>query len=308
MTTREERSKETGTALAEKQVTAPLIATMLGCSATPPEAEPRGSAPTPEDTAAMVYSTEDPEPLLTVDDVRDILVGFISPGVPNPDEIAENYARVMALGDATCPGDSLNLYFPEQGCETPEGYYFAGIGWYDVGASGESEEGDLVELSFAHGGDFEILFPDGRRFAGGGDIEYDSVWGDDTIESSFTVLGSWVDESQANWLGRGFSGAYEGYVRTGRDRWAISITGGLGVGGTRVYLDHATWDSEDACEGALSGAIHVRDARGYWTVWDLGDDCDTCGRVLFHEDNDLGELCLDMDAWGRLFYTLSQPR
>lgn len=264
-----------------------------------------------EDTAAMVYSTGDPEPLWNADEVGEQLSAFMAVGAPNPRDICDVFSNIMALGDDDCPGDPYNLSTVPAGCDTDDGFHYAGIGWYYASDWLSLEDGGQVDLSYSHGGDFEIFYPSGLRFAGGGGMSYMSEQedGELKITSDFEVHGSWIDESRQDWLAAGFSGVYEATVTNyGDGDYGFTATGGIGLGSSHIFLDEATWDTTDACAGALSGAIHLRDARGFWTVWDLGDDCDTCGTVTFHEDDDLGELCLDTTEWGHLLFILSTPR
>lgn len=277
----------------------------------PPKAgeEGGGEAETGDNLDAMVYSSEDPEALWTAEEMGEYLSELIALGAPNPIDITSAFRTIMTMGDEDCPNDIYNLSTIPEGCDTDAGYHYAGIGWYYASDWIETTDGGQIDISFSHGGDFEILYPDGKRFAGGGGMSYISERDGQTIVSEFEVHGSWVEQTRVDWLGVGFSGVYESTVTNyGGGDYAITMTGGIGVGDQHIYLDGATWDTTDACAGALSGAISVRDARGFWTEWKLGDDCDTCGSVTFHEDVDLGELCLDLTEWGQRLFALSTPR
>lgn len=268
-----------------------------------------------EDTGAMVYSTDDPAPLWTADEVGQQLEALVTYGPPNPVEIAETYVRVMAEGDALCPGDLRDLG-QILGCTAENGYYYSGIAWLEISQVTELE-GHEVLLDWYHGGDFEILRADGTRFAGGGDLDYASepLEEDDTdagpidgLLTTFTVAGTWVDTGQRGWLGQGFSGVYTGEITLDGPDYAMSINGGVGLGELDLNFVNVGWSTAGACHGATTGRIQIRDARGFWYDWDLGDDCDGCGPVVFHQDQDLGELCLDLDDWGGAMVALSRPR
>ncbi len=285
-----------------------LAALIAACSSDKPCEDCEGSGG--EDTAAMVYSVEEPDPLWTAEEFGENLERIISLGAPNPGDITDAYLEIMGQGDELCPGDVYNLSTVPEGCDTETGAHYAGIGWYYSMEWEDMPDGSQQALSYTHGGDFEIIRANGLRFAGGGGLAFlsdDSS--EDSLTSEFDVHGTWVDEQRMDFLGIGFSGVYEATLRRDKDGgYAYSATGGIGLGEDHYYLDEATWDTDDACAGKMSGAIRVRDDRGFWTTWDVGDDCDDCGTVTFHEDNELGEFCLDTTEWGHLFYLLSTPR
>lgn len=267
-----------------------------------------------EDTAAMVYSTDEPPPLWTLDEVGQQLETLLSFGAPNPVDISETYQRVMAEGDELCPGDPRDLG-QILGCTAENGYFYSGIAWLEVSETTQVEDHEVL-LDWYHGGDFEILRTDGTRFAGGGDLEYDTEPleeedADTPIDgglTTFTVAGTWVDDSQSGWMGQGFSGVYTGELTVSGPDYALSINGGVAVGELDLNFVEMGWSTAGDCQGATTGAVQLRDARGYWYEWDLGVDCDGCGQVIFHQDQDLGELCLDLDDWGGAMVALSRPR
>lgn len=261
--------------------------------------------PTPEDTAAMVYSTEDPDPVWTADDVGARITELMSYGAPNPVDIADAFARIMSEGDELCPGDPFTLV--NAPCSAADGSYYQGIGWLYVADRVRIADAD-IPATWYHGGDFEILRASGARFAGGGDLKYTTEFGDSQATTTFIVKGTWEDATREDWLGAAFSGVYTGVVSREVDAWSFTINGGIGVGDLDTQFVNVSWSSAEPCLGAPTGTIEVRDARGYWYAWDLGDDCDACGPVTFHQDQDLGELCLDLSEWGALMAQLSSPR
>lgn len=286
-----------------------LPALLAACSSGEPcqDCEDTGA----EDTAAMVYTGGDPDPPWTAEEFGEELSTLMAMGAPNPIDICDVFQTIMTYGDEDCPGDPLNLSTIPEGCDTDEGFHYAGIGWYYAADWIRFEDGTQIDLTFSHGGDFEILYPGGQRFAGGGGMSYESQRSDDELEiiTDFEVHGSWIDSTRSDWLGAGFSGVYEATVSNyGAGEYGFTATGGIGVGEYDMLLDGVTWDTTDACAGKLSGAVELRDADGYWTRWDVGDDCDDCGEVVFHGDTELGELCLDTTDWGRLLFMLSTPR
>lgn len=259
-----------------------------------------------EDTAAMVYSTDEPPPLWTLDEVGQLVADLIAMGAPNPVDIGQSFSRVMAEGDEDCPGDPYRLSV-NGGCTTDSGARYSGIGWLyvmdrtDVG-------GELVPSSWYHGGDFEIVRATGERFAGGGDLEYSTSGEVEEQLSEFTVAGSWVDEAQPGWFAEGFSGVYTGELLRSVQGTSLTINGGIGVGDRDLNFVNLQWSTLGDCDGAAVGTLQLREPEGYWYSWDLGDDCDACGALTFHQDQDLGELCLDLTAWGQTMTELSSPR
>lgn len=261
-----------------------------------------------EDTAAMVWSTETPSPELDLDAISAILSGVVTAGAPNGQDIASTWLEHLSHGEGSCPGGTEFMDRPASGCTTSAGWYYEGIGWYEVTAAEEGPDGEMVELGLYNGGDFVILSPEGHRFAGGGELRLDTTDEGETRSTALNMAGSWIDEDRPDWLGLGFSAVYEGTLTSGPQGMAITLTGGLGVGDADLFLNGLSYDQAGDCPGVLRGAISVRDSRGYWSTWDLGQDCDTCGDVTFHEDQPVGELCLDLSAWGSLLLSANAPR
>lgn len=283
-----------------------MTVSLLLAACLPPAVE-RGESGAFEDTAAMVYTTETPEPTLSVDEVGAILDAVIALGAPDPDEIAETYEGLMGLGGERCPGADLELYEPEGGCMTDDDTLYSGVAWYDIVDTMVDDIGETVELSWIHGGDFEILTRDGARFAGGGEVTMFSRWEDTVLISDIDMAGTWVDNQRSDWLGQTMSGVWLATSRVAPTGTAFTLTGGLTLGDHHLFLNQLTWDDEDACAGEATGAISVRDDRGYWYLWELGEDCDDCGPLTFHDDQEQGELCLDLSGWGEDWRASSAP-
>ena len=267
-----------------------------GCA---PPGEPTDGAGDVEDTAAMVYSTDVPEPAFTAEEMGVELQEVMALGAPSLVTICETYASIMAEGTEDCPGLSTDLGTMPEGCDTEDGFHFAGIGWYNW-ASVVNMGGHDVAMAFSHGGDYEILRPDGTRMAGAGGTAFLGTLQEGMISTSvIDVHGSWMATYRDDWLARGFSGVFEASLTTDLvDYYDFQISGGIGIGNTNLYLEDATWDPNDGCGGMFKGALSLRDDRGFWTRWEITDDCSTCGQVVFHQDQELGELCLDINEWG----------
>ncbi len=121
------------------------------------------------------------------------------------------------------------------------------------------------------------------------------------------MKGSWIDEDRQDWLGQGFSAVIDATLTRSDAGTAVAITGGLSVAELNVYLDDLRFGTAATCPDGLAGAMRVRDERGYWTTWALGEDCDACGTVTFHEDQDQGELCLDLSDWADAMVAANTP-
>lgn len=279
---------------------------LAGCG--PERASEAHTGAPAEDTVAMSWSTEEPAPLLDAEAVAAALEAVVALGAPSGYDIAMAWLAHLDSGDPACPGDEAFMEFPAEGCTASSGAYFSGIGWYEVTEAEVGAEGELVELSFYHGGDFAILDPEGARFAGGGELRSSTTTEGATRTVALHMEGSWVEEGREGWLGAGFSAVYEGEVLLAPGELSVTITGGLGVGEADLFLDGLAWSSAGDCAGQLRGALGLRDARGYWTRWELGERCDGCGALTFHDDQDLGELCLDLSAWGEELALKNAPR
>lgn len=289
-----------------------MLMGLLGCAPGPEPCkgaacDDDSAAPHIEDTAAMSYSAEDPEPILTAEGFGQLVGRLLEMGGPNPVDIAYAFLVIMSEGDEDCPASDYNLG-QVLGCTSDNGNFYSGIGWYILMEAVTQEDGTDVPISWYHGGDFEILRPTGERVAGGGDLLYETTVGDETSITTFTVAGTWVDESRTDWLGATFSGVYVGELIQDGDDFSFTMDGGVGVEKLDFNFVDLSWDTQGECAGAPTGAIQIRDERGYWYSWELGDDCDACGDVSFHGDQDLGELCMDLTDWGVKLATSSAPR
>lgn len=265
-----------------------------------------------DDTAVMVYSPDEAEPEWTAEQIGEQIQNFVDLGIPNGLDVGLAFFELMSLGDGTCPegDDPGTLITMPEGCDTVDGYHYAGIGWFNAIQGSIGEQDDMI-TSWSHGGDFEILRPDGSAFAGGGGMSFLSEPLDDGSYTFFgDVHGSWLDETRTDWLGLSYSSVieYDGGSGGTEDSYWLNIVGGVGVGDQKLHFNDVSWDTEGTCAGVMTGAIHVRDSRGYWYVWDVGDDCDTCGTVTFHTSVDLGELCMDLTDYGAAYYLKMAPR
>jgi hypothetical protein len=264
----------------------------------------------------------------TVEEVEAEFQHYMSLGIPGGRAVSEVFAELMLHGDGNCPGSAQTLVNTSLGCYTDEGYYYYGIGWLFYGLK---REGDGAALEWVHGGDFELARPDGSTFSGGGDMyhmpviddsgpmvpdgwvqtgtESDVLEGIETVDRwSVEVHGSWADSARDDWL-RNFSGVLmaEGREDRSNGEKLLWIHGGLAVDDVDLFYDQTLWYGDDRCTQGVVGTIRLRDPRGYWFSWELGEDCDACGELSFHQDQSMGELCLDLSEYSRQTYEAWAP-
>jgi hypothetical protein len=286
-----------------------LLAPLVGC--TDPDAckgECEADDPHQGDSGVPPYVQEDPSPELTVDEVGTAIFSAFAFGFPNGKQLKTTYLDMMSNGDEACP-NSTTIITQDYilGCVAGSGYYYSGVCVYTEDTF--VDETGTTQV-WALGGDFDLAYPSGDHFAAGGGATYTGVRATDG-EESFTsnVRGTWYDESATNWLGQGISALidYTGGKTAGKP-W-IMLHGGIGIGDVDLFFDDMTWDWGSTCNGSPVGELRLRDSRGYWYVWTLDDDCDTCGELVFHGDTDLGELCVDLTPVGEdAYYSLAVPQ
>jgi hypothetical protein len=260
------------------------------------------SRPT-EDTAWMSYPSTQPTPSLSLDDVSATLTEVAGYGSVNTLDIAYAFQAVMEHGGDACPSGVALSFSLVLGCTTQEGWTYAGIAWLDVT---EADPISGAPLTYYLGGDFEIQDPDGGSFEGGGETTVTTTRSDGRLESEISYKGTWRDDSDKGWLGRGISGVFEATVVNSDDEHLATLDGGLAIGDKVMNFDNTVFDDLD-CPSGLKGTIGVRDDQGYWYEWRLGDDCDECGDVVFHGEQEMGELCLDVSQWANATYVSWLP-
>ncbi len=280
---------------------------LVGCADPPPDVV----ATVPEaDTGSAVptFLAEDPEPDLTLEALTTMILQPFGRGTPNGRALRDTYLAMMAMGDADCPGSTTNITQDfVLGCTAASGYYYSGVCMYGV-IEAQDGAGNRTSI-WGLGGDFELADPDGAYFAAGGGVTWEGRTAPDGSQTfTSNIRGTWQDEAQANWLGDGLSCLVDIYGgQTAAGAHYVTVDGGIAVGDVDLYFDALTWDWSGACAGAPTGELRFRDTRGYWYAWNLGDDCDPCGEVVFHDAVSLGELCLDLTPIGEDIYYNNAP-
>ena len=260
---------------------------------------PGGAAPV-EDTAWMSYPSDAPQPELSRDDVEAILQAIAAQGSFNTQDIINAYKAVMDMGDDHCPFGLPYMLSDVQGCTSLEGYDFAGIAWLTE-FDWDPRTGEPT--AYFHGGDFAVTAPSGAQMAGGGELLVEATDVDDGREMTVDFKGTWIDEADDGWLGAGVSGVLTATIIERASTHQATLDGGLAMGSTALDFQNLVFDMDPSCASRLRGTLAVRDSRGHWTDWQLGDDCDACGEVYFRGAVDLGELCMELDEWATASYT-----
>ncbi len=265
-----------------------FLATMFGCL----PAEPAGPVsalsgwvpPAVDDThATAVWSVEE---------AADRLAEVARSPLPAPRVARDAYFTLMALGDASCPGDPYQLmstHVPNDGCGADSGARFIGISRW---LAGDAVEGSNDVESFLLYGDMRIVEPDHDALEAGGFAGLKIASSAGRFARRGEVSGSWVQENGRDWLGEGLSGTLvmDHVVQEGVPR--ARVTGGVARPSATVYYEDLTFDPD--CGENARGAVSARDPSGGWWRYDLGDTrCDGCGTLAF-EDEPATEVCVDV--------------
>lgn len=211
-----------------------------------------------------------PEPTLSGEQVlASVERAFPVGDVPDAYLARERVDAWVNSGTGGCPhGNNGTFNAPFDGCETEDGWWFAGLGVL-VGDTNPEGRG-----SFDLTGDFVMRDPDGVEFRSGGIVRVEQ--GDD--QASLYIVGTWADGSQDTWI-RDFSGTLDAVIA----RDSLTWVGGISRGDDRIFLDVV------ATPTCTDGRVMVRDVDG-WHVVDL--EC-SCGVWSFEGDT-MGELCVDL--------------
>lgn len=227
------------------------------------------------------------------------LEALLARGPADPTLIATMYLDMMSRGDEQCPGSTTTL--PDAtivGCTASTGYYYQGVCQYTDSTQGERDVDTWAMVAV----DYHMMSPEGESSWGAGSASFQSLPSTDGRTFEAFIRGTFYDERADNWLGQRFGGGfyYSGFDQNGRR--LLVMQGGLEMAGEHVYFDDLTWES-NVCDGVATGAIHLY-GDGAWYVWTLGDDCDTCGNVVYAGYQDLGEYCVDLTTFGEAAWTV----
>jgi hypothetical protein len=268
---------------------------LLGCSGSGTDS---GEAQR-TDTAHDHWDWDGLAPEWSSEEVAEELDGALAFGLPRADVLSENILDLLARGDDACPGHSTQIshtIWGLEGCTAETGYSYRGILVYEEQL--EESDGFQVLQQFTSTADFEIIYPTGETFLGGGSFQYERRLqdGHESIQQSrSSIQGMWEDPMhEESWLAEGIS-AYLSMemdeLKEG-DGELLQIEGSLGIGGRHLYFDALEYSSDECDEGPRSGAIWIRQPDSSWFQLTYDSDCG-CPELTWNGTEALGELCVD---------------
>lgn len=272
------------------------------------------SSPTPDSPAGIdpaLPEVEQPAPEVTIppEAVAERITTALGYGFPDVFGMRAVFDGFFMAGDDVCPGP--NTYMSDNtliGCTSQSGWWYLGIGGYEIG---EFEEDENYVLAVGSYGDMQVLGPAGEELAVGGHWIHRDEFRPGRIAWEGDISGSWSGALTAQgWLDEGFSGwlsyggeHFEDAAEGADTSW---VTGTMAEGDTDLAFEDLTFGGE-GCEGYPSGAVKLRDPSGYWYKVDFGETCTGCGALSFGTE-DLGqELCVDLRFLGGLLVDTGVP-
>lgn len=242
--------------------------------ATPPSGEFR---PPPSDSGSPLVEAY-PAPPASRDATETTLAlqGALSGPLAEPFVLVGAYLETLGHGSPDCPLlDGVSMLVDHSGCDTPEGWNFAGFSGFEERRSG----GYRLDLST----DLEIRRPDGTRFAASGRLSV-RIAGSGQI--LFAARGDYVDEARADLLGQGWRPYF--LLEVASDGTG-TLDGPLHLHGEDLAFESVSFGP--SCP-AGAGRLGLRDPAGGW--WWTTLDCSGCGTLIYEDDTDSSEICLDL--------------
>jgi hypothetical protein len=274
-----------------------LVVTLAGCTSSPTPGDGGGDT----DSTVIGDTAEEPlggpsvEPDLTADEAVAAISAALRFSIPAFPILASTWDDVFENASDTCPPNYLAFGTFDvplaEGCTTDEGWNFSGVG----GAQGDwLKSGD--QYFFGWKTDFNITDPEGEVFKGGGQgdasVAYD---GAGSITYDLETYGIFEYPQGELWMAEGASLAYFATGTYSDDDDYGTITGGYSYGGGEtLYFDAFSWQRSE-CDGYPVGDIYFRDQSARWYRWRFdAKSCDGCGDVVFDDEVELGQACLDI--------------
>lgn len=256
-----------------------MFAALLAC--TDPDA-----TPAPVDTGVTTPGAARwPAPEATLDpaEVPGRIESALALGVTEPWGLANTWFDLFEHADRTCPGgDEWNLPVNYGGCDTEEGWHFAGTGTFS------KSEGR--QTGFETTQDCEIVAPDGTRFYGTGSwgVSAPTESGNYSIKAS----GGYQWPAGEGLLVDGYDVFLSQWGELDADGGTVNLEGVLTQQGESLYFEGISAD--DTCPGG-AGTIGLRDPSGGWFTLTFG--CDGCGD-LSYDGAPVGTGCVALaDTW-----------
>lgn len=222
---------------------------------------------------------------------------------PSPTDLRDAYLTAMSYGDGSCPGSALQLTNPVtamQGCTATSGWSYQGHSTY-------SSSGTIGQDNTANwwiSADFEIRNPSGQSLIGGGGVmvnyhQRPSGGAEYTVE----LYGTWMDQSQSNWMGDGLSAVLTTHAIGTATNHTVTLDGGISFSSTSLHFRDLTMNGDNCTEPEGSIGLYDGVADWYW----LSLTCGNCGQMTYGS-RDLGEACLNIDSFPQtVFDSVNQP-
>lgn len=243
-----------------------LVGLLLAGCGDPAAGDDSGGAASPGWDTASPWTRHDPE--LDAAQVGERMDAILAVGLPASPALMASFDALIAEGDeGVCGGAGRNMQYPMSGCTTSSGWEIGGLIFYEVGDGGSySAQGDLFAVD-----------PEGNRWIGAGDVQYDARGEDDWY---FDVSGTWGYVHDTGWPGAQPSLAMAMDVTPA----GVTIEGGYMPYEEAMYFDDVVGEAD----GTVSGTVSLRDPLGDWYALALGSD--GCGTITWGSEA-LGETC-----------------
>ena len=221
---------------------------------------------------------------LSLGDFETEVIAILSRGLPNPFEARAEYMSALQTGrDNNCPGQGYSVVTSFNGCNSNNGWFFAGYTEYTGGGD------QSVDESFHLLADFRFRDSDLRWFIGGGQLRYEPLGGGSWNGS---ITGTWAYDNGLPWMHGEGSGAVLTYSVTNGASWKIEVDGSINADGEYLRLRQVSLES-NRCNGDVDGEIELRAASGYWYLMTLSCGC---GQLSFAGGESLESGCVELSS------------
>lgn len=246
--------------------------------------------------SASLPSLERPDAELAwaATDAEQAVQGILNQGFPSPWVGMDLYFYALGQGDASCPGMAAQIAPHNlQGCQADTGWYYSGMSRFGGEMRPWDQDTTLILETEQAFGDFSFRDPTGQSFECGGHQETGVVLGEAKVPLAF------VGEHKGSYLWQGHEGVYRENV-SGQLQVQVDGSGSerrIQLSGALEYLAqsmHSTLSLSEACGWAPeSGTLQLREPSGAWLTW-TPQECTGCGPLLDEQEQDLGQVCLDL--------------
>ena len=253
-----------------------------------------------QDSGVQGWSWEGLSPSWTPEEVAAEVEKAVAYGLPQAEVVADNILSLLSRGDGVCPGHPSMIsqpYVALPGCVADTGYQYRGILVYEEEET-EDETGTSSSI-FTSTADFEIIYPTGEIFFGGGSIR-SSFYQSSNPEIGDRVMdlvkGVWQDPNhEVAWLSEGVSTylSVSVFDSMNSDRTTAKIQGAHGIADIHLYFDHVEVESVGCERQPTSGQIWLRQPDTSWYQLHFDESC-ACPVLIWNQTEELGEVCLDL--------------